>query len=736
LAQQLLLNGYSPMSEIKTENMRHIKLDKGADGVAIMTLDNADESMNVVSDSWLDEMNAAIADLRGDDAVTGVIITSGKAAFMAGADLKLMVDGYETLTRREAYDFSQKASAMHRALETMGKPVACAMNGLALGGGFELALACHYRVIVDNPRAIVGLPEVNLGLLPGSGGTQRLGRMLGPKAALDLLLSGRSVGPQEALALKIVDEVVAADQLIDKAKAWLTSGPSAARIWDEKGFFMPEMRGMIVPEVALGYSIGVAAVAGKSGYNFPAPAAILSCVFEGLQLPFDKALSVESKYFARLLTDPVARNIIRTTFISKQAAEKGARRPADVPKSKVTKLGILGAGMMGAGIALVAAKVGIQVVLIDRDLATAQKGKAYSEKVFGKQVSKGQMTQDKADAALALITPSDDFAKLDGCDLVVEAVFEDVGIKAETTKKAEAVIPASATFATNTSSLPITELAKASARPDQYIGMHFFSPVDRMGLVELIMGKQTSPETLAKSLDFIAQLRKTPIVVNDSRGFYTSRVFRMFIFEGVAMLEDGVEPARIENAAKAAGFPIGPLALLDEVTMELPVKILTEALGEEGNTYTIENGMKVLSRMIELGRGSRKAGGGFYDYPADGGKHLWDGLAAEFQVADEQPEQEELKKRFLYSQANETAACLEEGVLETPQDADLGAILGWGFPVWTGGTLSYIDTIGIAEFVRQADRLAQSYGARFAPSTWLRDKANKGESFYPAATKG
>jgi 3-hydroxyacyl-CoA dehydrogenase / enoyl-CoA hydratase / 3-hydroxybutyryl-CoA epimerase len=712
------------MSEIKTENMRHIKLDKGADGVAVMTLDNADESMNVVSDSWLDEMMLAIADLRDDDAVTGVIITSGKAAFMAGADLKLMVDGYETLTLREAYDFSQKASAMHRALETMGKPVACAMNGLALGGGFELALACHYRVIVDNPRAIVGLPEVNLGLLPGSGGTQRLGRMLGPKAALDLLLSGRSVGPQDALALKIVDEVAPADQLIDKAKAWLASGPSAARIWDEKGFSMP---GMTAPE---------AAQAENSDRNYPAPAAILSCISEGLHLPFDEALSVESKYFAQLLTDPVARNIIRTTFISKQAAEKGARRPADVPKSKVAKLGILGAGMMGAGIALVAAKAGIEIVLIDRDEATAQKGKAYSEKAFAKQISKGQMTQEKADAALALITPSDDFAKLDGCDLVVEAVFEDVAIKAETTKKAEAVIPASATFATNTSSLPITELAKASARPDQYIGMHFFSPVDRMGLVELIMGKQTSAETLAKSLDFIAQLRKTPIVVNDSRGFYTSRVFRMFIFEGVAMLEDGIDPARIENAAKAAGFPIGPLALLDEVTMELPVKILTDALGEEGNTYTIENGLKVLSRMIELGRGSRKAGGGFYEYPADGGKHLWDGLSAEFPVADEQPEQEELKKRFLYSQANETAACLEEGVLETAQDADLGAILGWGFPVWTGGTLSYIDTVGIKEFVREADRLAQNYGTRFAPSTWLRDKANKGESFYPAAIKG
>ena len=716
--------------------MRHVKLEKGADGVAILTLDNADEKMNVVSDAWLDDMNTAIADLREDESVTGVIIASGKSAFMAGADLKLMVTGFETMSPADAFAFSQKAGGMHRALETMGKPVACAINGLALGGGFELALACHYRVLSDDPRAVVGLPEVNLGLLPGSGGTQRLARLVGRKTALSLLLSGRSVGPQEALDLKIVDEIAPADQLIDKAKAWLATNPPAERIWDVKGFKMDEQRGMIVPEIALDYSINVAKVAGKHGYNFPAPAAILSCVFEGLQLPMDKALSVEGKYFAKLLTDPVARNIIRTTFISKQAAEKGARRPDGVPKSEVKKLGVLGAGMMGAGIALVSAKAGIEVVLIDRDTATAEKGKGYSEKVFGKAVEKGRMAQDKADAALALITPTDDFAQLDGCDLVVEAVFEDLGIKAETTKKAEAVLPDSAVFATNTSTLPISELAKASKRPDQFIGLHFFSPVDRMGLVEVIMGEQTSPETLAKALDFIARIRKTPIVVNDAQGFYTSRVFRMFIFEGVAMLEDGVEPARIENAAKAAGFPVGPLALLDEVTMDLPVKILDDAHGKEGNLYTIERGRKVLDRMIELGRGSRKAGGGFYDYPAEGGKRLWKGLAEEFPPADDQPSQDELKKRFLYSQANETARCLEEGVLETAEDADLGAVLGWGFPVWTGGTLTYVDTVGIEEFVSEANRLSKAYGQRFAPSPWLQERAEKGETFYPATANG
>lgn len=712
--------------------MRHISLETGADGVAILCLNNADESMNVVSDEWLGEMNAAIAQLRDDEAVTGVIITSSKKAFMAGADLKLMVSAYGNLTVKQAYEFSQKATAMHRALETMGKPVVCAMNGLALGGGFELALACHYRVLADDPKAVVGLPEVNVGLLPGSGGTQRLARMIGAQAALDLLLTGRSLAPADALKAKVVDAVVPADEVVAAAKAWLATGPSPVRKWDVKGYAAPEQRMMIIPEVAMGFSVAVAKVVDKAGYNLPAPSAILSAVFEGIQLPMDKALSVESKYFAKLLTDPVARNIIRTTFISKQAAEKGARRPAGVPKTTFTKVGVLGAGMMGAGIALVSAQAGIDVVLIDRDVATAEKGKGYSSKVFSRSVAKGTMTQDKADAILARITPTDDFAQLEGCQMVIEAVFEDLGIKAETTRKAEAIIPADAIFASNTSTLPISQLAEASARPGQFIGTHFFSPVDRMGLVEVIMGKQTAPETLAKVLDFVAQVRKTPIVVNDSRGFYTSRVFRMMIFEGVAMLEEGIEPARIENAAKSAGFPVGPLALLDEVTMELPVKILEDAAGEPGNTYTIEKGMSVLKRMIALGRGSRKGGGGFYAYPEGAPKHLWEGLAEEFPVAAEQPDLAELKARLLYSQAIETARCFEEGVIETAEDGDLGAIYGWGFPAWTGGTLSYIDTIGIAAFVAECERLAQLYGERFAPSAWLRDKAAKGEGFYPA----
>ena len=709
--------------------MRHMKIEKAADGFATLILDNADESMNIVNDAFVADMAEATAAIAADDSIKGVILTSAKKAFMAGADLKQLVRGY---SKQEALAFSQKATQMHRAMETSGKPWVAVLNGLALGGGFELALACHHRILADDPRALVGLPEVNVGLLPGSGGTVRLSIIAGMKTALDLLLSGRSVAPAEALKLKIVDEVVPADKLIERARAWLATGPDPVKPWDVKGWVPPQKKGMTVPEDALAYTFAAAGIA-KKGYNVPAPLAILASVFEGLQLPFDKALTVEGKYFAKLLSDPVATNIIRTSFISKQAAEKGARRPAGVPKSEVKKVGVLGAGMMGAGIAFVSAQAGIEVVLLDRDVPTAQKGKAYSAKVQAKLIEKGKLTQPKADELLARITPTDDYALLDGCDLIVEAVFEDIGIKADTTRKAEAVIPPGAVFGSNTSTLPISQLAQASSRPDKYIGTHFFSPVDRMGLVEVIRGKQTSDETLARTLDYIAQLRKTPIVVNDSRGFYTSRVFRMFIFEGVAMVEEGIEPARIENAAKSAGFPTGPLALLDEVTMELPVKIVDDAAGTEGNTYTIERGLPVLRKMIGMGRGSRKAGGGFYDYPQGGSKHIWKGLAEHFPIAAEEPEQEELKQRFLYAQAMETARCLEEGVLETAQDADLGAVYGWGFPLWTGGTISYIDMIGIDEFVVQADRLAEKFGPRFLPSAWLRGKAERREAFYGEA---
>ncbi|WP_404476600.1 3-hydroxyacyl-CoA dehydrogenase NAD-binding domain-containing protein [Novosphingobium sp. BL-52-GroH] len=711
--------------------METMRLDVAGDGIAILTLD-ADAPMNVVNDAFIADMEEATARIAGDDAIKGVVVTSAKKTFMAGADLKQLVNGFETLSVDDAYAFSKRATDMHRAIEHSGKPWVAAINGLALGGGFELALACHRRVLVDDPKAQVGLPEVNVGLLPGSGGVVRLGIIAGMKTALDLLLSGRSVGPAEALKLGIVDEVVPADRLVDAARAWLATGPDAVKPWDVKGWVPPQKKGLTVPEDSAAYMMAAGGLA-KSGYNQPAPLAILNALFHGLQMPFDKALTVEGKYFAKLLTNPVSRNIIRTTFISKLAAEKGARRPEGFARFEARKVGVLGAGMMGAGIAHVSANAGIEVVLIDRDVATAEKGKAYSAKVLGKLVEKGKLAQDKADAVLARITPTDDFALLEGCDLVVEAVFEDTAIKAETTRKAEAVLPTGAIYASNTSTLPISQLAQASQRPDQFIGLHFFSPVDRMGLVEVIMGKQTSKETLAKGLDFIAQLRKTPIVVNDSRGFYTSRVFQTLIHEGAAMLGEGVPPAVIENAAKAVGMPVGPLALLDELTLDLPLKIVDQAIAEEGDAYTPPAGVAVMRRMKdEIGRSSRKTGGAFYEYPEGGKKHLWKGLGEHFPVKDSW-DVEELKTRYLYAQAMETARCLEENVLETPQDADLGAIYGWGFPAWTGGTISYIDTVGLAAFVQESDRLAQLYGPRFLPSAWLRDKAARGEAFYTPA---
>lgn len=708
--------------------MRHMKIETAADGFATLTLDNADESMNLVSDEFINEMMAATAQIAADDSIKGVILTSGKSAFMAGADLKLLVQGHESMTPKSAFAFSQKASAMHRALETSGKPWVAVINGLALGGGFELALACHYRILADDPKSVVGLPEVNVGLLPGSGGTQRLIRLAGMKAGTELLLSGRAVKGAEALKLGIIDAVVPQCELDAAARAWLATGPDPVKPWDVKGYALPEQRGLIIPEYSAGMMMTSGSVA-KSGYNLPAPIAILSCIYEGAILPFDKALAVESKYFAKLLTSPVSRNIIRTTFLSKGAAERGAGRPAGVPKAEFKKIGVLGAGMMGAGIALVSAQAGVDVILIDRDTESASKGKSYSETVLGKQVARGILTQDKADSVLARITPTDDFSKLDGCDLIIEAVFEDIEIKAETTRKAEAIIPQTTVYASNTSTLPISTLAEASARPDQFIGLHFFSPVDRMGLVEIIKGAKTSTGTLAVALDFVAKLKKTPIVVNDSRGFYTSRVFQTLIHEGGAMLEEGVPPAVIENAAKSVGMPVGPLALLDELTFDLPLKIVEQAIEQEGDKYVVPAGVPAMKKMKQEGRSGRKTGGGFYDYPTEGGKQLWKGLADIFPPSPDY-DVEELKQRFLYAQAIETARCREENVIETSEDGDLGSVYGWGFPAWTGGTLSYIDTVGIGKFVAECDRLAQKYGPRFTPSAWLRDRAATSTAFY------
>jgi 3-hydroxyacyl-CoA dehydrogenase/enoyl-CoA hydratase/3-hydroxybutyryl-CoA epimerase len=528
-----------------------------------------------------------------------------------------------------------------------------------------------------------------------------------------------------------VNEVVPPTGLLDAARRWLEASPSVVQPWDQKGFKVPGGVGFASAGVTQTLSGATALVAKKTLHNYPAPAAILSAVFEGTLLPIEKGLDIEAKYFATLLASPVSRNLIRTTFVNKGQADKLATRPANVPKSQVRKLGVLGAGMMGAGIAYVSALAGMEVILIDSSLELAEKGKAYSATLLAKDVEKGKRTQAQADEVLARIRPGVDYGALDGADLVIEAVFEQRAIKADVTAKAEAVIAPTAIFASNTSTLPITGLAKASQRPGHFIGIHFFSPVEKMPLVEVIVGRQTSDETLARALDYVGQLRKTPIVVNDSRGFYTSRCFSTYTAEGARMLEEGVDPVLIENAGKFAGMPVGPLAVGDEVSIELAYKVIKQSAEDVGPKYKYPVSWPVVRHLVEdLKRLGRKSGGGFYQYPQGGKKRLWPGLKQEYKPLERQPPLEEVKTRLLYVQALEAARCYEEGVLRSVHEGDLGSVLGWGYPAWTGGTLSFIDTIGPAQFVAECKRLARQYGERFKPTKGLLARAQTGELFY------
>ena len=709
----------------------HYKLDK--EGIVTLTIDVPDRSMNVLTPELTREIAEYADKVSGDDKVKGVVIVSGKNSFIAGADLKDLVTAYDRgATLKQCYDWSQELSQAYRKLETCGKPVAVAINGVALGGGLELCLACHYRVLSDHPKAVVGLPESQVGLLPGAGGTQRLPRLIGIREALPLMLEGRHVRPDKALALGIVHEIAPVAELEARARKWVLEKGDPEAPWDKKGFKVPGGAGAMHPGAAQTFMVGNALTSKTTQNNYPAALGIMSAVYEGTAMPIDRGLQVESKYFAQLLAGPVARNMMRTLFINKGLADKLARRPKDVEKSQVKKLGILGAGMMGAGVAYVSAGAGMEVVLLDTDLASAEKGKQYSAGLLAKQVERGKMDQAKAEALLGMIKPSADYADLAGCDLVIEAVFESREIKADVTAKTEAVIPVTSVFASNTSTLPITGLAQASKRPDQFIGIHFFSPVDKMPLVEIIVGEKTSDETIAKALDYVGQLRKTPIVVNDSRGFYTSRCFGTYTNEGMTLLKEGVNPALIENVARQAGMPVGPLAVADEVAIELAYKVMKQTEMDMGDGYTRPTSYDVVDKFVnELGRKGKRSGKGFYAYPEGGRKHLWEGLADIYPLAAEQPAPEEVKTRLLYIQALETARCVEEGVVTHPEDADIGSIFGWGFPPYTGGTLSFIDTVGLEKFVSECDRLAAAYGERFQVSDWLRARARQGELFYP-----
>lgn len=706
------------------------------DGIAVLTIDVPGQSMNVVTADFLKDLAAAVERVAGDDAIKGAIITSGKQTdFMAGADLRMLSDMSDQLdeaTPEQRFEASFGYSKILRDMETCGKPFVAAVNGLALGGGLELALACHYRLVADNPKIKLGLPEVMVGLLPGAGGIQRLMRLMGMQMTLQYATTGKNMAPMEAVGFQLFHAAVPASDLMVKAKEWLNGKPWAMQPWDKKGFKIPGGAGAMHP-TAVQTMIGANAMAqDKSMHNYPAIQAILACVYQGGIVPFDTAIRYDSKRFAQLLEGDVAPNMIRTLFVNKMAAERGKDRPKGVEKHVVKKLGVLGAGLMGAGIAYVSARAGMDVVLLDQSQEAADRGKAYTDGLNQKGMKRGKITPEKAQALLDKITPTTDYAALEGCDLVIEAVFEDVDIKANVTKQTEAVIPASTVFASNTSTLPISGLAKAFSREEDFIGIHFFSPVDKMPLVEIILGDNTGDKALAHALDYVSQIKKTPIVVNDSRGFYTSRCFGTYVQEGYAMVQEGINPALIENIGKMSGMPVGPLAVGDEVAIDLSYKIGMATKKALGDNYVTTPADGFVEKMVvELERFGRKNGKGAYVYPDDGSKkYLWPELGQHFPLADDQPTPDEVKKRILYRQAIEVARCFEEGVLRDAPSADVGAIFGWGFAPYTGGPLSFIDTIGADEFVRVAEELAEKYGPRFTPPKLLKDMAAKGESFY------
>lgn len=724
--------------------MKNFTFEIDSDGIALITFDSPGKSMNVISADVMADFDTLTAKIADDDTVKGAVITSGKDAFCAGADLSELGGSAAELAKlpedeMKAKLFEQcfRLNKTFRALETCGKPIAAAINGLALGGGFEIALACHYRVMAsDNPKAKLGLPEAMVGVLPGGGGTQRLPRLVGLMNAAPILLQGKQIDAATALAQGIVHAVVPMADLVAKARELVKENKlESKQPWDGEKFRFPG-GGPYHPAGAQMFGAASPMLRKTTYGNYPAQRYILSCVYEGAQVSMDNAIQIESRYFTKLMLRPESRNMIRSIFLSKQALDKGGRRPASQKKGEIKKVGVIGAGFMGAGIATVSVQAGIEIVLIDATQEGAEKGKQHAMDHFAGGVKRGKLTQEKADKLAAMITPTTDYALLKDVDLVVEAVFENSDLKHKITKMAEEVIPEGAVFGSNTSSIPISSLATASSRPEHYIGIHFFSPVEKMNLVEIIMGDKTGDYALSRAIDFVTKIRKTPIVVADTRGFYANRCVMRFIGEGMNMLAEGIKPALIENATRMAGMPVGPLSLQDEVALDLGVKLIKQTKLDLGADYKPSPTEPILFKMVEeYERFGRKNGKGFYDYPAEKGqpKRLWPELeqfAPGGKYAAEQPSAAEIKDRILYTQALEAARCMEEGIVQDPREADVGSILGWGFAPYTGGALSFIDTVGAAAFVKRADELAKAYGEQFAVPALLREMAEKGETFY------
>ncbi|MEU1281332.1 3-hydroxyacyl-CoA dehydrogenase NAD-binding domain-containing protein [Streptomyces sp. NPDC005805] len=718
-----------------------IRWEQDETGVVTLVLDDPNQSANTMNQAFKASVTAIADRIEAEkDSIRGIIVTSAKKTFFAGGDLKEMIQAGPD-DARFVFEAGLGIKRALRRIETLGKPVVAAINGAALGGGYEIALACHHRVALDAPGSKIGLPEVTLGLLPAGGGVTRTVRLMGiADALLKVLIQGTQYTPKRALENGLIHEVAATrEEMLAKARAFIDANPESRQPWDTPGYRIPGGTPSN-PKFAANLPAFPANLRKQTaGAPYPAPRNILAAAVEGSQVDFETAQVIEARYFTELVTGQTAKNMIQAFFFDLQAVNSGASRPSGIEARKVAKVAVLGAGMMGAGIAYSCARAGIEVVLKDVTAEAAAKGKAYSEKLCAKAVARGRTTQEKADAVLARITPTAEAADLAGCDAVIEAVFEDAALKHKVFQEIQDVIEPDALLCSNTSTLPITALAEGVSRPDDFIGLHFFSPVDKMPLVEIIKGGRTGDEALARAFDLVRQINKTPIVVNDSRGFFTSRVIGQFINEGVAMVGEGANPVSIEQAAAQAGYPAKVLSLMDELTLTLPRKIRNEArraVEEAGGTWTPHPGEAVIDRMVdEFGRPGRSGGAGFYDYDADGKRTgLWPGLREHFAVPGAEIPFEDMKERMLFSEALDTVRCLEENVLTTVADANIGSIMGIGFPAWTGGVLQYINGYegGLPGFVARARELAYRYGDRFQPPALLLAKAERGERFTDA----